>query len=167
MGKNVGYKAMIRDRVPKMVNLALKYCGCKEKWLDHVYKNWVWIYSDKDVRDTVTRELLGLDKKGKPTKFNFEDTILWDNLTVEEEKYWKRVSNWVSWFQKNYSYVENEYSISKSKGRDIREIKYDIMIRYLDWMCPTAEDTDEQRQEKNIKINKFVDYLISCFDNNV
>ena len=165
MGKNAGYKAMIRDRVPKMVNLALKYCKCKEKWIDHVYKNWVWIYKDEKERDMATRKVLGLDKHGKPTKFKFEGTILWDNFSKEEEAYWKRVSKWVSWFQTNYSYVENEYSISKAKGRDIREIKYDLMVRYLDWMCPNAEDTQEERKKKNVIINGFVDYLIECFDN--
>ena len=164
---NTGYREMLRDRVPKVVNYALKMHKCKEKWLTHVYKNWIWIYSDKDMRDNATRELLGLDERGKPTHFKFEDTILWDNLSIQETKYWKSISRWVSWFTQKYQYIENDYTISKKTGKDIREIKYDIMIRYLDFMCPTEEDTDEERKEKNELINKFVDYLIDCFENRI
>jgi coenzyme F420-reducing hydrogenase alpha subunit len=158
---------MLRDRVPKLVNYALKWCKCKEKWLDHVYSNWIWIYSKKDMRDNATRDILGLDAKGKPTKFKFEDTILWDDLTKKEKSYWESVSKWVSWFQKEYQYVKNSYDISKACGKDIREIKYDIMIIYLYNMCPTEEDTPEERQEKNEYINNFVDYLIDCFENRI
>lgn len=156
---------MLRDRVPRMVNLALKWCKCKEKWLDHVYKNWIWMYSSKDMRNNVTRDLLGLDVHGKPTNFNFEDTILWDNLTEEETNYWKGISAWVSWFRKQYQYVENTYTVSLQTGHSISEIKLEIMQDYLSDMCPTSEDSAEVREQKNKNINNFVDFLIESFEN--
>ena len=162
---NTGYRNMLRDRVPRMVNLALKWCKCKEKWLDHVYKNWIWMYSSKDMRNSVTRDLLGLDIHGKATKFNFEDTILWDNLTEEETKYWKGISSWVSWFRKQYQYVENTYTVSLQAGHNISEIKLEIMQDYLSDMCPTTEDSTEVREQKNKYINNFVDFLIESFEN--
>ena len=158
---------MLRDRLPKMVNLALKWCKCKEKWLDHVYKNWIWMYSSKDMRNSVTRDILGLDKRGKATKFDFEGTILWDNLTEEETNYWKGISSWVSWFRKQYQYVENTYTVSLQAGHSISDIKLEIMQDYLSDMCPTVEDSTEVQEQKNKYINSFVDFLIDSFENRI
>ena len=41
--KKLGYKEMLRDRCPKMVNYALKWRKAKEKWIDHVYSNFIGI----------------------------------------------------------------------------------------------------------------------------
>lgn len=158
---------MLRDRVPKLVNYALKYLKCKEKWLDHVYHNWIWIYSDNEQRNKTTKELLGLDKKGRPTRFNFEGTILWDNLTVEEKEYWKSVTRWVSWFQNQYSYVQNTYDVLTSTGKDIITIKTSIMQDHLKWLCPTTEDDEDTRKEKSTLVNDLTDYLIDCFENRI
>lgn len=175
---NTGYREMLRDRLPKMTNYALKYFKCKEKWLTHVYKSWIWIYPKKDMRDAATRELLKLDKRGK-AHFRFEDTILWDDLSVKEAKYWKKVSSCVSWFRKEHAKVENEYATSKTVGKELRDIKYDIMIRYicrediieeyqfLEDLCPTSEDDTKTKQKKNEAINNFVDFLIDSFENRI
>jgi hypothetical protein len=157
---------MLRDRIPRMVNLALLSCKCKEKWLDHVYHNWIWIYKDNNERLKATRDILGIDKKGK-VHFNFEDTIMWDNLTIEEKKFWKTVISRVSWFRKWYQYVENTYSTSLKVGKDITAIKLEIMRDYLPDMCPTKEDSAEIRERKNKNINIFVDFLIDSFENRI
>lgn len=167
MKKNTGYREMLRDRLPKVVNYALKYVKCKERWLDHVYRNWIWIYSDNDMRNKATRRLLGLDKKGKPTKFVFEDTILWDNLSKEEEKYWKDVSKWVSWFCDKHMYIQDSYDKLVSSGKDIIEIKQYIMRNYLLPLCPTTEDSDEVKAEKTVIVNDLCDYLIDTFENRI
>lgn len=160
---NTGYRNMLRDRLPKMVNLALLWCKSKEKWLDHVYHNWIWLYKDNEERLNATRTILGIDKKGK-AHFNFEDTILWDNLTIEEKIHWKKVTAWVSWFRRWYQYVENTYTISLNAGHSISEIKLEIMRDYLSDMCPTTEDSAEVREQKNKRINAFVDFLIESFE---
>ena len=165
MKNQTGYKQMLRDRCPKVVNCALKWCKSKEAWLNHVYENSIWIYSSNEERLKETRSLLGLDKN--PKVFVFEDTILWDNFTPEETKHWKKVCNWVSWFQKEYAYVENTYTTSKSAGKDKADIKFRIMSDHLIWLCPTADDDTETRQQKNKYINDFADFLIDCFENRI
>ena len=167
MKKNTGYREMLRNRLPKLVSYALKYCKCKERWLDHVYRNWIWIHPNKEMRDKVTRKLLGLDKKGKPTKFNFDDTILWDGLSKSEHDYWEFVSKMVSWFRDNYAYTENEYDIMVSCGKDIITIKKKLMQSRLLWLCPLEEDTDKVKAEKSEFVNDFCDYLIDCFENRI
>jgi dihydroorotate dehydrogenase len=146
-------------------------------WLDHVYKNSIWIYSSKKERLNATRLVLGY--KGEQREFRFEDTINWSNLSSAEEKCWRDVSKWVSWFCKEYSYIENDYTNSLKMGHDVAEIKYDIMIRHicntnklvdyeiLNILCPNTEDSAKVRKEKNKRINDFVDFLIDCFENRI
>lgn len=169
MKNGTGYKQMLRDRCPKVVSYALKWCKAKEQWLDHVYKNWIWIYSSKKERLDATYRVLGYNMHNKklPREFKFEDTILLDNLTPSEEKHWDKVSKWVSWFQKEYQFVENEYSISIKKGYDIIDIKRNIMLNYLTDWCPNSEDDAKTKKEKNKKLNEFVDFLIDCFEDRI
>ena len=165
MKKNTGYREMLRDRCPKTVSFALKLCKTKEAWLDHVYKNWIRLYCDKKERLKATKIILGYTNKGR--QFVFKDTIAWDNLTDEETKFWKNVESWVSWFQKEYPYIENGYSISKKIGKSIEQIKVEIMSTYLKNMCPTTEDDAKTREKKNQQINNFVDFLIDCFEDRI
>ena len=165
MVTNTGYRQMLRDRTPKVVILALKWCKAQEKWLDHVYGNWIWIYSSKKERLAITRNILGLDKK--PRQFNFEGTILWDNLTVEEKESWESIAKWVSWFQENHAYIKNTYDISKKTGKDITEIKLNIMSTYLRDLCPTNEDSKKERTLKSEYVNKLCDFLIDSFENQI
>jgi hypothetical protein len=154
---------MLRDRCPKLVSLALKYCKVKEAWLDHVYKNFIWLYVSNKERLAATRRVLGYHDD-KPREFKFEDTILWDNLTPEEKEGWENVQSWVSWFQRVVPYIENEYEISKKSGTDMIDIKQGIMLNWLYEMCPTKEDDNETREKKNKEINNLVDLLINYFE---
>lgn len=158
-----GYREMLRDRCPKMVSLALKYCKAKERWLDHVYKSRIWIYVSNEERLRATKEVINtFNDKHKP--FNFDNTIDWDNLTSEDVRYWKIISGWVLWFQRKYKYVENEYNLYKNKC-DIVNLKRNIMLNYFAHMCPTTEDDEETRVSKSKTLNELVDYLIECFEN--
>lgn len=159
MKGNTGYREMLRDRCPKVVSFALKYCKAKEAWLDHVYKSWIWIFSNKKLRLEMTKELIGNSHR----PFCFEDTIDWENLDQKETSYWKKISSWVSWFQSNYAYMQNAYSISKSKGYTIEDIKYELMLNYMLDMCPNSADDAETKKQKSKAVNDLADYLISCF----
>lgn len=160
---------MLRDRTPKLVSFALKWCKVKEAWLDHVYKNWIWIYVDNKERLEATRRVLGYkypkDMKSKEKFFKFEDTIAWDSLTTEETESWKRVAEWVSWFCNTVPNIKEEYEISKNKGTDLTDIKRNIMLNYLYNYCPTKEDNEETRKKKNKYLNDLTDFLINCFEN--
>ena len=163
MKTSTGYREMLRDRCPKVVSLALKYCKAKETWLDHVYKNFIWVYVSKKERLAETRRILGITNP-KKRNFVFEDTIDWDNLNKEETAYWKNIASWVSWFTITVPNIENEYEISKKTGTDIVDIKRGIMLNWLTKYCPNKEDDAETRKRKNKYINTLVDYLIDCFE---
>lgn len=159
---------MLRDRTPKLVNFALKWCKVKEAWLDHVYKNWIWIYVDNKERLEATRRVLGYknpkSNKNKDKFFKFEDTIAWDSLTPDEKTEWKRVAKWVSWFRSTVPIIKDEYDISVNKCTDIIDIKRGIMLNYLYDYLPTTEDSEETRKKKNAYVNSLTDYLIDCFE---
>jgi hypothetical protein len=157
---NTGYKEMLRDRCPKVVSLALKYCKAKETWLNHVYKNWIWIYKSKKERLDATKRLLG--SKSKP--FCFADTIDWENLNKEEKSYWETIQTWVSWFQNKYAYMQNAYSISKSKGYKVEDIKYELMLNFMLELCPSSQDDTKTKKMKNKKVNELADFLIESFE---
>lgn len=114
MNKSTGYREMLRDRLPKLVNYALKWCKAKERWLDHTYKSWIWIYANNEDRLQETKRLLGLN--GKNRNFDFHSTIDWENLPEDDIKYWNIVEGWVKFFQCKYQYIENEYQIALTKG---------------------------------------------------
>lgn len=156
---------MLRERTPKLVIFALKWCKALTEWLDHAYKNFIWVYSDNNERLEATRVILGWRNRNK--EFKFEDTIDWSNLTDAETKHWKIIQGWVSWFQKQYVYIENEYCISKQKGVELVDIKYNIMLNYLLDMCPKAEDDAETKVLKNKKVNELVDFLFDCFEERI
>ena len=166
---------MLRDRLPKLVSLALKFNKAKEAWINHVYKNKIWFYSSNEERLAQTRFVLGY-KDNKPREFVFEDTIDWENLiddpsiklkdaTPKHVKYWENVAKWVSWFQKTVPLIEDEYKISKMKGADIIDLKRTIMLNWLYDRFPTKEDNAKERKRKNADVNRIADYLIDCFEN--
>lgn len=156
---------MLRDRCPKVVSHALKWCKAKEKWLDYVYKEQIWVLSSKKDRLHQTKAILGLT--GKNPKFVFDETIFWEGLNRSEYNYWKTVSGWVHFFVTKYAYIENTYKISKEKGKTIEELKIEIINKWFIDLCPTTEDSDEQKAEKTLYVNNLTDYLIDCFENNV
>lgn len=60
--KSTGYKEMLRDRMPRTLNLALKWCKAKEKWLSYVYDNHIK-QVPKNMRGNVVKQCLGLKPK--------------------------------------------------------------------------------------------------------
>ena len=130
-----GYKAMIRDRCPYVVNLALKWCTefgrivnkqsdpedriqykVKERWIERVYKENVAIYTTVDEKDSAVRKALGIHN-GHQT-FDFGDSVNIRNINPNTERgelnFWKWVESWVNWFQKHYKYIECIYTTSRT-----------------------------------------------------
>lgn len=167
---------MLRDRCPKIVNHALKWQKAKEKWIDHAYAYFIKIIGEeRDIDNNIIRTatenkravmtiLLGL-KKGKPKNFDFERTINWDDLTDEESAYWKRISSWVKWFGAKYAYIKNAYDISKKVGKSDLDIRIEIINGYLGALMPSQNASEEERQAKYDYVDKLVDFLITCFEN--
>lgn len=114
---NNGYKGMLRDRVPKIVDFALKWCKAKERWIDHVYDNFIKIVKGVEDRKKITRAILGL-RKGKPKDFDFHRSVFWDqfDMSQQELEYWQFVEGWVNWFRLVFAYIECEYTTSHTMG---------------------------------------------------
>lgn len=172
MKKTTGYKSMLRDRVPKVVNYALKWQKAKERWINHAYSKFINIYVDNEERKKATRLVLCLKytrvKQGKHKYvkeeqcFEFDKSIDWENLTPEEEVYWKRISSWVKWFCMKYAYIENAYLISSERGKDEMSIKIEIINSYLSKLLPTDDMDEEMKQAKYKYVDNLVDFLIKC-----
>ena len=157
---------MLRDRLPRYVSDALKWCKAKEAWLDHVYVNFIWLFRDKEGRRNCTRIILGYKDDPKlPREFKFEDTIDWENLDDEEMKHWENVRKWVSWFTTTVPCIEDDYNSLKNKGKTTLEIKQTLMTKWFSWLFPTKEDDAKTVKKKNKDINSILDYLIDCFEN--
>ena len=169
---------MLRDRCPTVVNYALKWQKAKEKWIDHAYCYFVKMLGDEiDVHNNVVKTanenkravismLLGM-KKGKIKYFDFNNTIDWDNLSDEDKVYWERVGSWVKWFCTKYAYVENAYLISKRIGKDEMSIKIEIINSYLDALMPARDAPEEEKQAKYEYVDRFVEFLIKCFEKKI
>ena len=161
---------MLRDRLPKFVSFALKFCKVKERWLDHVYNYSIRLGATKKERLIITRKILGYEDpenmKNKRREFKFEDTLQLGMCDSEEEKiFWEKMTKFVSWFQKTVPYIENEYLISKSRGVALIDIKRDIMFKWLKGYFPLKEDDANKQKLKKKFVNELADYLIDCFEN--
>lgn len=110
--KNTSYRSMLRDRVPMVVDAALKWCKAKECWVNHVYDKFVNIYADKEERYHATRIALGIS--GKYHNFDFHKTIFWEDLNKEETENWESVEEWVYWFQQHAKDIKKEYDNKKN-----------------------------------------------------
>lgn len=140
-----GYKEMLRDRMPYVVNLALKYCKSKERWINHVYNTQIGIYTNKSDRDYATRCVLGIAKRHP--SFDFDDTIDWNDLSEEDTKMWKIVSSWVKWFQSKHAVIENLYNTHKI-------VEDDETIRKIIKRCYLNTLTEKTQEELSIFLMK-------------
>lgn len=142
---------MLRNRVPRVVDYALKWCKAKERWIDHVYVNFVGIYVHKEDRKTATRTCLGI-RKGKPKWFEFHDTIMWDQfgMSEEEKEYWLWVEGWVKWFMKSFAVIENDYEVSKKVGKE-EKFKDNLRNIYL------KNTSDEEK-------DKLINFIMNCLE---
>ena len=164
MGNN-GYRGMLRDRCPTVVDYALKWQKAKERWVDHAYVNFIKFYVENKERNRATRIVLGIAKYYR--NFDFHKSIDWDNLSNEDTEYWKRVESWVSWFTKRYAYMENAYRNSKNSGKDEMSIKIELINGYLSALLPDKNETEESKQAKYKYVDNLVDYLIKCFEGRI
>lgn len=144
-----GYKAMLSDRLPFVVNIALKWCETKGRWVNHVYNSQIKLFVHKSDRDYAVRCVLGIAKR-HPV-FNFKDTIDWNNLTQEDHEHWTWVQDWVNWFQKHYYSIENAITNSRLVGENTSYIVNEICVTYLKEM-----EYDDAK--------KLVEYIIKTID---
>lgn len=146
-----GYREMLRDRLPKVVDMALRYNKAKERWLDHVYYSFIWIYSDNEERYKATKVILGNNKKKK--FFDFHKTIDWDNLPKDDNfvqntdgsymsqyKYWEIIESQVNWFKEHMMFIENAYDLYYNQGYSTESILEFIKLQYLKEFDQSEQD---------------------------
>lgn len=154
-----GYKEMLRDRMPEILNLALCWCKAKQRWIDYVYENIVKKYP-KEKRSIVVKTILGIKQQYKRQEvydqikyselkpvtkeqvnqipkselyMKFADTINWQKLLIEDPdmyQYWKTVADWVDWFSKSYIPIKDTYDHSQSWRMNSDEIYPILMSKY-------------------------------------
>lgn len=110
---NTSYKKMLRDRTPKVVDMALRWCKAKECWLNHVYDHFINIYAEKEMRYEATRIVLGIS--GKYHNFDFNKTIDWEDLDDKDKEAWQSIADWVKWFQTELMAIEQTYNLYKDE----------------------------------------------------
>lgn len=148
---------MLSENIPKVWDIALKWCGCKTKWIEYVYKAHIQPYNtnclltkkqNKHKKTVAVREII---KKGA----RFSDSIKWDSFMVnptdasrEEQEMWTKVNTWVTWFSKNNIYIED---IIKS---------YMSEHRYTD-----EEIADKLNQRYKLNNQKLSKFLVNTYVN--
>lgn len=142
-----GYKEMLRDRCPVVVDYALKYCKAKNRWIEHTYNSFIKFYVNKRERDIATRKTLGI-VKGKPKLFDFHSTIDWDNISSEEQEYWEYIESWVEWFRCCFGGIQNKYEISIKVGESEDAFKQELYSMLTN-----------SSEEQKIKLSEF---LLKC-----
>ena len=191
--KRKGYREMLRDRMPLVLSLTLKWCKAKEKWLSYVYDHHIKPV-EKNKRALCVKQCLGLKPKyttndlhaylwqagvshkrinafvdeneknlKKILSLEFKDTIVWSELDDEETAFWSYVVVWHNWFKTYYKYIENTYRNSHESGKEEYDIKVEIIQRYLKGFLPTENDNETSKERKYDNVNKLVDFLIDSF----
>ena len=125
---NKGYRGMIRDRMPYILDVVLRYFGMKNKWISHVYDNFVKIFKSNDDKDMAVRVTLGISSRY--STFMYDRSINWDNLTEEEQKYWEAVGKVYEWLQKYHITLEQSYKSLKYGGVPFDECVNQICERF-------------------------------------
>lgn len=147
---------MLRDRMPEIIDLALKWCNAKGRWIDHVYENIVKKYP-KEKRGTIVKIILGIKQQYKRQEIYdyfryvkgidvpknimytipkddlfmpFKDTINWQSLDKSMYYYWETIVEWVEWFKTTHIAIEDTYKHSLNFGNDEETSKSIIMSKY-------------------------------------
>lgn len=155
-----GYKQMIRDRMPQMLDLALTYCKAKGRWIDYVYDHIVKKYP-KEKRSNAVKIVLGIKQRWKRQEIydhmryvqfrkditrkqvdeipkselfmNFEDSIDFIDLYEKDAEmylYWKTITEWVNWFKLSYISIKDTYQHMTNWSMTENEKKVILMDKY-------------------------------------
>lgn len=122
---------MLRDRLPVYADMALRYCKCKNMWIDHVYDNFVYIFSKKTLRESSAKICLGIYKTNGKEKQNFifHNTIDWDNLDNDQTEAWLNVEGWVNYFNDNLIMLQQAMQLEERYGHKLSILEKAFIIR--------------------------------------
>ena len=66
-----GYRQMLCDRMPQTLDIALRWCKAKNKWVDYVYDNTIKKYPQKE-RSRAVKQVLG-----QITYYNIDEIVIY------------------------------------------------------------------------------------------
>lgn len=151
-----GYRKMISDNIPKVWDLALRWCHCRQYWIDTAYDNYVGRYND-DYRTTRQKNKLKADEVKRITRkmkvngkhMRFSDTVNLDPVEMDKDlyEYWSSINKWVLWFEKNYLLVKQDVETQTLKGSSAEDI-----IEYI----------NEKYNMNDIKLANYIINGIAC-----
>ncbi len=132
-----GYKAMLRDRIPSTIDIALKFCKAKQRWVDYVYDEFIHPYTNNSDKSFTVKHILGetcrTDKHGNKHivyHVDFHHSINWDELSPSYVQYWQWVETWVLWLQKNLLYIQNNIESLRDLGYTEEQITSILTDQY-------------------------------------
>lgn len=147
-----GYREMLRDNVPAVWDLALRWCKCKGQWVELVYTTHIAKFNNDHrvlQRNTLKSnkvKMCTLKKRGEyGLYYTFADTI---NLSPDIFKgesdtydYWVKVNNWVKWFAQKTMLIKDDVRSCKNKGNVPKELlrsylmnKYSLTDKLVDFI---------------------------------
>lgn len=115
-----GYRKMISDRIPESWDMALRYCKCRQAWIDHIYNIHVRPLNNNVMKSRAENEK---EKARRIRKLfenkSFSSTINWNKLlqeNLDEYNMWRNIDTWVSWFRSNTTYIVGSITVNYNLG---------------------------------------------------
>lgn len=103
---------MLNDRLPFTVETALLMCSAKGRFIEHVWKTQVNIYTTFEDKRQAIFKILGKKHEG----FDFKRALDIKNVDLDERQYWEYVASWVEWMQSMGLVLREVYLSSVEKG---------------------------------------------------
>ena len=128
---------MISDRIPPVWDMTIRWCKCRNRFIEYVYDNVVRpyrtsaVHSKKEKAKLISKQL---KDKLNPKLTKFKDvlrlTMLFTYDRTEDFNYWKVVADWNDFFATKTLYIQNSCVHLRSRGATTKEIIEEISKRY-------------------------------------
>ena len=132
-----GYRKMISDRIPSVWDMTIRWCKCRNRFIEYVYDNVVRPYKT-DVMHSRKEKAKLISKQLKdelnPMSTSFRETVRLTKLLTynktEDFNYWKVVADWNDFFATRALYIKSSCIHSRSRSATTKELIVEISERY-------------------------------------
>lgn len=118
-----GYRKMISCNIPKAWDIALRWCKCRQRWIERVYSIGVAPYNSDVMHSKKQKEELKesyVKRICNPNKTSFRDTLELDRLLNPKDivayNAWMNIVEWVEWFRKILPFIRNDAKFYYDRG---------------------------------------------------
>ena len=128
---------MISDRIPSVWDMTIRWCKCRNRFIEYVYDNVVRPYKT-DVMHSRKEKAKLISKQLKdelnPMSTSFRETVRLTKLLTynktEDFNYWKVVADWNDFFATRALYIKSSCIHSRSRSATTKELIVEISERY-------------------------------------